>query len=54
VLTPNETGLKASDLNASRDLAMSRELNQYRILHVAIHGLLKSERPELSGLVSGS
>jgi hypothetical protein len=51
VLTPNGTGLKATDFNASRSLAMSRELNQYRILHVATHGLLKSERPELSWLV---
>jgi hypothetical protein len=40
-----------TDFNASRSLAMSRELNQYRILHVATHGLLKSERPELSWLV---
>ncbi|HZF40170.1 MAG TPA: CHAT domain-containing tetratricopeptide repeat protein, partial [Blastocatellia bacterium] len=50
-LTPKGTGLKATDFSASRDLAMSRELNQYRILHFATHGLLNSERPELSGLV---
>jgi CHAT domain-containing protein/Tfp pilus assembly protein PilF len=50
-LTPKGTGLKATDFNASRDLAMSRELSQYRIVHFATHGLLNSERPELSGLV---
>jgi len=50
-LTPKGTGLKATDFNASRDLAMSRQLSQYRILHFATHGLLNSERPELSGLV---
>ncbi len=50
-LTPKGTGLKATDFNASRALAMSRQLNQYRILHFATHGLLNSERPELSGLV---
>jgi CHAT domain-containing protein/tetratricopeptide (TPR) repeat protein len=50
-LTPKGTGLKATDFSASRDLAMSRELSQYRILHFATHGLLNSERPELSGLV---
>jgi CHAT domain-containing protein/predicted negative regulator of RcsB-dependent stress response len=50
-LTPKGTGLKATDFNASRDLALSRELSQYRILHFATHGLLNSERPELSGLV---
>jgi CHAT domain-containing protein len=50
-LAPKGTGLKATDFDASRDLAKSRELSQYRILHFATHGLLNSERPELSGLV---
>jgi CHAT domain-containing protein len=50
-LTPQGTGLKATDFNASRALALSRELNQYRGVHFATHGLLNSERPELSGLV---
>jgi CHAT domain-containing protein/tetratricopeptide (TPR) repeat protein len=50
-LTPKGTGLKATDFNASRDLALSRQLSEYRILHFAAHGLLNSERPELSGLV---
>jgi CHAT domain-containing protein/tetratricopeptide (TPR) repeat protein len=50
-LTPKGTGLKATDFNASRDLALSQKLSQYRILHFATHGLLNSERPELSGLV---
>jgi len=50
-LTPKGTGLKATDFNASRDMALSQQLSQYRILHFATHGLLNSERPELSGLV---
>jgi CHAT domain-containing protein len=50
-LTPRGTGLKATDFSASRDLALSPQLSQYRILHFATHGLLNSERPELSGLV---
>jgi CHAT domain-containing protein/Tfp pilus assembly protein PilF len=50
-LTPKGTGLKATDFSASRALAISRQLSQYRILHFATHGLLNSERPELSGLV---
>jgi CHAT domain-containing protein/predicted negative regulator of RcsB-dependent stress response len=50
-LTPGGTGLKATDFSASRDLALSQQLSQYRILHFATHGLLNSERPELSGLV---
>src|SRR5262249_55001071 len=50
-LAPKGTGLKAIDFDASRDLAKSRELSEYRIVHLATHGLLNSERPELSGLV---
>ncbi len=50
-LTPKGTGLKATDFNASRALALSPQLSQYRILHFATHGLLNSERPEFSGLV---
>jgi CHAT domain-containing protein/tetratricopeptide (TPR) repeat protein len=50
-LIPGGTGLKAIDFDASRDLAKSRQMSQYRILHFATHGLLNSERPELSGLV---
>ncbi len=50
-LTPGGTELKATDFSASRAMAMSGQLIQYRILHFATHGLLNSERPELSGLV---
>jgi len=50
-VTTKGTGLKATDFSASRDLAISGQLSQYRILHFATHGLLNSERPELSGLV---
>lgn len=35
---------------ASRDLALSPQLAQYRLLHFATHGLLNSTSPELSGL----
>lgn len=44
-------GLKAIDFKASRATAINAELNQYRILHFATHGLLNSQHPELSGLV---
>jgi CHAT domain-containing protein/tetratricopeptide (TPR) repeat protein len=50
-LVSSGTGLKATDFNASRALVLSGQLNRYRILHFATHGLLNSEHPELSGLV---
>jgi tetratricopeptide (TPR) repeat protein len=50
-LVPEARRKIAVDFEASRDAAMSAELGQYRYLHFATHGLLNSERPELSGLV---
>jgi CHAT domain-containing protein len=50
-IVPGEAGMKALDFRANRATAMSGELNQYRMIHFATHGLLDSERPELSGLV---
>jgi CHAT domain-containing protein/Tfp pilus assembly protein PilF len=43
--------LAAFDFKASRELATSTALSQYRYLHFATHGFLNSEHPELSGLV---
>jgi CHAT domain-containing protein len=39
------------DFDASRATLISPELSQYRILHLATHGLLNSAHPELSGVV---
>jgi CHAT domain-containing protein len=50
-VTDQDKGLMALDFQASRDLAMSKEIDQYRIVHFATHGLLDNEHPELSGLV---
>jgi CHAT domain-containing protein/Tfp pilus assembly protein PilF len=50
-VTPPGAGLKAVDFKASRDLATSPQLANYRIVHLATHGLLDSEHPEFSGLV---
>lgn len=41
----------ALGFDASRALALSDELSQYRIVHFAAHGLLNSRHPELSGIV---
>jgi CHAT domain-containing protein/tetratricopeptide (TPR) repeat protein len=43
--------LKAVDFDASRATATGGELSRYRIVHLATHGLLNSEHPELSGIV---
>lgn len=42
---------EALDFDASKPTAMSQELANYRIVHLATHGLVNSEHPELSGLV---
>ena len=39
------------DFDSSRETATSENLGQYRIIHIATHGLLNSRNPELSGLV---
>lgn len=43
--------LLALDFEANRARVAEGDLNDYRILHFATHGLLDAERPELSGLV---
>jgi CHAT domain-containing protein len=48
---PADSQLKALDFKASRETALSKDLNDYRIVHFATHGLLNSEHPELSGIV---
>jgi CHAT domain-containing protein len=46
----NET-LLALDFSATRNLAMSSALADYRIVHFATHGVLDNKHPELSGLL---
>jgi CHAT domain-containing protein len=41
----------ALDFEASRAVATSAELSQYRYVHFSTHGLLNSVHPELSGIV---
>lgn len=40
-----------TDLNASEDNVRNRDVANYRIVHVATHGLLNAERPQFTGLV---
>jgi CHAT domain-containing protein len=50
-LLPETERRQALDFDASRATLMSQDLGQYRILHLATHGLLNSAHPELSGIV---
>ena len=50
-LAPEGKKLKAIDFKASRETVKSGELNRYRIIHFATHGLLNSRNPELSGVI---
>jgi CHAT domain-containing protein/tetratricopeptide (TPR) repeat protein len=48
---PAGDSMKALGFAANKKMAMSEILKQYRIIHFATHGLINSERPELSGIV---
>jgi CHAT domain-containing protein len=39
------------DLNASEDNLRNRELMNYRVVHLATHGLLDADRPQFTGVV---
>jgi CHAT domain-containing protein len=40
-----------TDLNASEENLRNRELTNYRVVHIATHGLLDAERPQFTGVV---
>jgi CHAT domain-containing protein len=50
-IVPAGEGMPALNFQASRATAISPEMSQYRILHFATHGVLDSQRPELSAIV---
>ena len=50
-VAPSSTGLQALDFAASRSLAMSGELRDYRIIHFATHGIVNNQHPGLSGVL---
>ncbi|MFN0119401.1 MAG: CHAT domain-containing tetratricopeptide repeat protein [Blastocatellia bacterium] len=50
-LVQPDQGKSIVDFAASRAVTLQEDLGQYRFLHIASHGLLNSETPELSGLV---
>lgn len=50
-LAPAGATLQALDFSANRDLALSSDLSDFRIIHFATHGFVNSRYPQLSGLV---
>ncbi|MFZ0748784.1 MAG: CHAT domain-containing protein, partial [Pyrinomonadaceae bacterium] len=50
-LAPAGTSYAALDFQANREQALKSDLNQYRVLHFATHGLLNTSRPQFSGIV---
>ena len=50
-LADPQTTLRALDFQAKRELAISDEMKNYRILHFATHGFINDLRPNFSGLI---
>lgn len=50
-LTSVSANLKAIGFDANKSALTSVDLSQFRIIHIATHGILDSKHPELSGLL---
>ena len=50
-VAPPGQAMMATGFDASRAMATSPELSQYRIVHFATHGLLNDQHPGLSGVI---
>lgn len=50
-ITPAGTGTMVTDFDACRSTALSGQLGQYQIVHLATHGIIDTEHPELSGIM---
>jgi len=50
-LVPDSERVHGFDFAANREMITNPELSNYRIVHLATHGLLNSTNPELSGVV---
>jgi len=50
-IAPPGSFMTALDFNASRSNFLKQDLKQYAMVHLATHGILNGQNPELSGLV---
>jgi CHAT domain-containing protein len=50
-LVPPAQRMQSLDFAANRATATNSELSQYKIVHLATHGILNSKNPELSGVI---
>lgn len=50
-ITPAGKGTMVTDFNACRSNAISGRLGRHRIVHLATHGIIDTEHPELSGIM---
>jgi CHAT domain-containing protein len=50
-IIPAGTGKVATGFDADRTMALSAELGQYKVLHLATHGMVNVENPETSGIM---
>jgi len=50
-VAPAEQSRMVTGFEANRALAVGGELNRYRVVHFATHGVINSQHPELSGII---
>lgn len=50
-ITPAGQGTMVTDFNACRSTAINGQLGRHRIVHLATHGIIDTEHPELSGIM---
>jgi CHAT domain-containing protein len=50
-IVPAGTSMMATGFDADRTVALSAELGKYKVLHLATHGMVDVENPEMSGIM---
>lgn len=50
-IVPGGTSMMATGFDADRSVVLSAELGKYKVLHLATHGMVDVENPEMSGIM---